>query len=205
MGQTFAGFLQKTTPKVPMKFSVLSIIGALVLALGVGAFAASRFSGNEASQNPSSGDQFPGAVVLSEPGFPSADAVAPSASQLAASLPGARFAGVDKIAALLNDPSTRLLVLPYGSAFPEESWPEIFAFVKRGGNLLVLGGRPFTRSAYHDAAGWKLRAYSVRFARSLMIDQYQTTPGSDGLQFQTNPDVGLQLPAFSVDARVSVR
>jgi hypothetical protein len=179
-----------------MRFTILSIVGALLLSLNVSAFAASRFTGNEASQNPSSGDQFSATVVLSEPGFPSADTAAPSASQLAESLPGARFAGVAKIAALLNDPSTRLLVLPYGSAFPEESWSDIFAFVKRGGNLLVLGGRPFTRSAYRDAAGWKLRAYSVRFARSLMIDQYQTTPGSDGLQFQANPKVLLQLPAF---------
>jgi hypothetical protein len=187
-----------------MKLTILSIVGALLLSLNVSACAASRLTGNEASQNPSSGEPFSGAVVLSEPGFPSADAAAPPASQLAASLPGARFAGVAKIAALLNDPSTRLLVLPYGSAFPEESWPDIFAFVKRGGNLLVLGGRPFTRSAYHDATGWKLRAYGVRFARSLMIDQYQTTPGSDGLRFQANPDVLPQLPTFTSERRRSL-
>ena len=29
-----------------------------------------------------------------------------------------------------------------------------------------------------------------------MIDQYQSTPGSTGLQFQSNPDVVTQLPAF---------
>ena len=30
-----------------------------------------------------------------------------------------------------------------------------------------------------------------------MIDQYQETPGSDGLQFQPNPEMPLQLSAFT--------
>ncbi|HMB84222.1 MAG TPA: beta-galactosidase [Terriglobales bacterium] len=165
-----------------MRTISLSIVGALLLSLGTGAVAA---------------DQFSAAVVFSEAGFPAADSAGPAAHQFAALLPGARFAPAGQLATLLKDPATRLLVLPYGSAFPEESWPEIFAFLKNGGNLLVLGGRPFTRSAYHDATGWKLRDYSVRFARALMIDQYQTTPGSDGLQFQPNPDLPLKLPRFA--------
>jgi len=167
---------------IPMRTISLSIVGALLLSLGTGALAA---------------DQFSSAVVFTESGFPAADAAGPSAHQFAALLPGARFTPAGQLATLLKDPATRLLVLPYGSAFPEESWPEIFAFLENGGNLRVLGGRPFTRSAYHDATGWKLRDYSVRFARALMIDQYQTTPGSDGLQFQPNPDLPLKLPRFA--------
>jgi hypothetical protein len=97
----------------------------------------------------------------------------------------------------LKQPTGRLLVLPYGSAFPEKAWPEIYDFLHRGGNLLVLGGRPFTRSAYRDASGWKLRDYSVRFTRALMIDQYQETPGSERLEFQANPDAAPQLPRFA--------
>src|SRR5262249_46133362 len=56
---------------------------------------------------------------------------------------------------------------------------------------------PFTRSAYRDAGQWKLRDYSIRFTRPLMIDQYQETPSSEGLEFQTNPDVPVRLPRFS--------
>jgi hypothetical protein len=160
----------------------LFLTGALLLLLGTGAVAAAQFSGT---------------VVFSESGFPSPDAAAPSVHQLASLLPGARFVPGSQLAALLKDPASRLLVLPYGSAFPEESWPAIFAFLQNGGDLLVLGGRPFTRSTYRDASGWKLRDYSVRFARALMIDQYQTTPGSEGLQFQPNPDLPLQLPSFA--------
>ena len=141
-------------------------------------------------------DRFSGAVVFSEAGFPAADTGAPSEQHFAKMLPGARFAGAGQLAIPLKDAATRLLVLPYGSAFPEESWPEIFAFLQNGGNLLVLGGRPFTRCAYRDATGWKLRDYSVRFARALMIDQYQTTPGSEGLEFQANPELALKLSRF---------
>lgn len=139
---------------------------------------------------------FSQAVVFSEPGFPSADSAAPSSQQLASLLPGARFASTKELSASLNAPTARLLVLPYGSAFPEEAWAGIFEFLRRGGNLVVLGGRPFTRAAYRDANGWKLRDYSVRFARQLQIDQYQLTPGSDGLEFQSNPDM-LHLPRFA--------
>ncbi len=136
-------------------------------------------------------------VVLREPGLPAADAPAVPQDQLEKLLPGARFAPADQLAALLGDPASRLLILAYGSAFPEENWSAIHSFLDRGGNLLVLGGRPFTRAAYHDAAGWRLRDYSVRFIRQLAIDQFQITPGSDGLEIQSNPDVTLTLPRFA--------
>jgi hypothetical protein len=136
-------------------------------------------------------------LVFSESGFPSADSAGPSPEQLQRLLPRASFASAEQLGARLEAPAIRLLVLPYGSAFPEAAWPEIHQFLQRGGNLLVLGGRPFTRSAYRDASGWHLREYSVRFTRPLMIDQYQVTPGSEGLQLESNPEVPLQLPHFS--------
>lgn len=136
-------------------------------------------------------------VVLREAGLPAADSPALSPDQVGKLLPGAWFASADQLGALLGDPASRLLVLPYGSSFPEEDWSAIYSFLQRGGNLLVLGGRPFTRAAHHDAAGWHLRDYSVRFIRQVAIDQYQVTPGSDGMEFHGNPDVPLSLPVFS--------
>jgi hypothetical protein len=138
-----------------------------------------------------------GILVFSEPGFPAADSTGATAPQLAAMLPGAQLASADQLHDALAASSARLLVLPYGSAFPEDAWPSIKQFLDRGGNLLVLGGRPFTRSAYRDHGQWHLRDYSVRFTRALMIDQYQETPGSDGFEFQPNPELTLQVKAFS--------
>ena len=136
-------------------------------------------------------------VVFGEEGFAAADSATPSTQQLQTIFPQSKLIGANQLPSLLSSSSTRLLVLPYGSAFPEESWSAIKDFLDRGGNLLVLGGRPFTRAAYKDGQGWHLRDYSVRFIRPLMIDQYQETPGSDGMQFQTNPDLSLKIPAFS--------
>jgi len=138
-----------------------------------------------------------GAVVFSELGFPAADSASPSPQQLTAMLPGAQMVGVDQLPSALAAPATRLLVLPYGSAFPEEAWTAIKQFLDRGGNLLTLGGMPFTRAAYRDHDGWHLRDYSVRFIRPLMIDQFQETPGSAEMQFQANPDLPLQLASFA--------
>jgi len=138
----------------------------------------------------------PAVVVLNEPGFPAADSPAFSQPQLEKALPGAHFSSAKELDSLLAESSTRLLVLPYGSAFPEDNWWAIHAFAERGGNLLVLGGRPFTRAAYHNDSGWHLRNYSVRFIRQLSMDQFQTTPGSAGMEFQNNPDLTVSLPRF---------
>jgi hypothetical protein len=136
-------------------------------------------------------------VVFRETGFPAADSASPSPEELQKLFAGAHFASADELRTELNFSTTRVLVLPYGSAFPEEAWSDIFGFLQRGGNLMVLGGMPFTRAGFRDSSGWHLRDYSLRCARPLMIDQYQTTPGSQGLEFRTNPDLTLQLPPFA--------
>src|SRR5262249_51845166 len=129
--------------------------------------------------------------------LPAADSAAASATQLAQIFPKARIVPTDQLAAALGDSRTRLLILPYGSVIPEPAWSAISDFLHHGGDLLVLGGRPFTRAAYHDATGWHLREYSTRFSRSLLIDQYQSTPGSSGAVFTRNPDIPSDTPAFS--------
>src|SRR5205807_8397764 len=128
-------------------------------------------------------------VVFRESGFPIADSAPVLDSVVRSALPNAQFVSAADLKAQLS--SVQLLVLPYGSAFPEDDWAEIQGFLQRGGNLLALGGRPFTRAAYRDGTTWKLRDYSVRYTRPLMIDQYQDTPGSEGLKFESNPDTPL--------------
>ena len=134
-------------------------------------------------------------VVFYESDFPAVDSVAAPRSVLEHALPGARFVSASELTQAL--PSANLFVLPYGSAFPEAAWPEIYSFLQRGGNLLGLGGRVFTRAAYRDASGWKLRDYSGRYTRPLRIDQWQETPGSGGLEFESNPEIPLALPPFA--------
>src|SRR5262249_30722463 len=141
--------------------------------------------------DPALGQNASPVVVFSEAGFPSADTATISPDKLPKLVPGARMATAEQLKTELANSETMLFVLPYGSAFPEAAWPDVFAYLRRGGNLLVIGGRPFTRSAYKDSSGWHLRNYSVRFLRQLLIDQYQTAPGSDGLEFHSNADIPI--------------
>src|SRR5271165_905607 len=136
-------------------------------------------------------------VIWSEPGLPSADSASPTPAQLAQIFPDAHQASTDQLGVQLHDSQMRLLILPAASAVPEAAWSAIYDFLQHGGNLLVLGGRPFTRAAFRDSARWHLRDYSVRFSRLLNIDQYQSTPASDGATFTPNTDIPIELPHFS--------
>ncbi len=82
-------------------------------------------------------------VVFWQPGFPAVASQPVSRATLEHALSGMNpvFVGIDG----LKDPSTLqqadLLVLPYGSAFPAQDWSVILAYLRAGGNLLVMGGQ----------------------------------------------------------------
>lgn len=135
-------------------------------------------------------------VVFLEPGFPSADSPAVSENGLRAAFVNAEFSGVQQLSAALEKPETDLLLMPYGSAYPEAAWPAILRYLDRGGNLLALGGKPFTRAAYASGSGWQLRQPSVAASLELLIHDYQETPGSDALTFEPNHNVQPEVVAF---------
>jgi hypothetical protein len=141
-------------------------------------------------------------VIFWEEGFPASDTRAPDRAALAA-LPNSRFANAQELTTVLASPDTRLLVMPFGSAFPEASWPAIYSYLQRGGNLLALGGRPFSRAAYRECDAnsvctWKLRYPRNAWSKALYINDYSETPGSKGLQQQPNEDLPeVHLPAIA--------
>ena len=169
-------------------------------------------------------------VVFWQPGLPAADSPAPDEAGLRAGFAGADFVDAAGLQSALADETTDLLVLPYGSAWPEAEWRPILSYLDRGGNLIVLGGKAFTRAAYEDARGWHLRTASVAQSLELFIHDYQETPGFPSntphssapqrntgdplglrkMRFEANPDVFPQLPqfwwkrAFSPVVRLSV-
>ena len=150
-------------------------------------------------------------VVFWQAGFPAAESPAPSEAGLRAGFAGAEFVDAAGLSSALGRSTTDLLVLPYGSAWPEAEWSAILAYLDRGGNLIVLGGKPFTRAAYEDASEWHLRTASVAQSLELFIHDYQETPGSSSeVTFAVNPDVFPQLAkfgwkrAFSPVVRLSV-
>ena len=134
-------------------------------------------------------------VVFEQAGFPTADSGVLSPDALQRGFAGAQAVDAGGLKAALENPQTRLLVMPYGSAYPEKAWPAVDAFLKRGGNLIVLGGKPLTQPV-NFINGWHLSAPTVGAAAEMMIDGYQETPGSRSLHFAANADVRPELPAF---------
>ena len=108
-------------------------------------------------------------VVFWQAGFPAVDSPAPDEAGLRAAFADASFVDAAGLGDVLSKPETDLLVLPYGSAWPEADWDAILRYLDHGGNLIVLGGKPFTRAAYEDASGWHLRAASVAQSLELFI------------------------------------
>ena len=142
-------------------------------------------------------------TVFQEPNFPSADTAPFTPDSLHVAFPQATFADTQGLPAALTRPDITLLVLPYGSAFPESDWSALLAFLNHGGNLLVLGGKAFFRPAYQENGEWHLRPETNLYSAALRIDQYQSTPGSTSLHFQPNPDIPEPLPAFPWTAAYS--
>src|SRR3989442_13563828 len=79
--------------------------------------------------NGSSAQSLSSVVIFSDAGFPTADSASASPNQLQRIFPGARIASAEQLRALLDDQVTRLFVLPYGSAFPESAWSDIYHFL----------------------------------------------------------------------------
>ncbi len=119
-------------------------------------------------------------VVFEERDFPSADTAPLSHILLHQAFPAAKYAAAEQLANALANPQADVLVVPYGSAFPRDQWVDIQRFLARGGNLVTLGGRPFTRPVEHIGKHWRLLPETYAFVRQLSISDYQSTSGSNG-------------------------
>lgn len=146
-------------------------------------------------------------VVFWEPGFPTVESQPVGRATLEHALRDLQpvFSGANTLASELKEPSAPdLLVLPYGSAFPVESWSSIYGYLRGGGNLLVLGGQPLrvpvtiSNGAYHQAPP------QDTFSRSLGILHTYQAPQTGETRFEWRegysffPAIHLHAPKFFV-------
>lgn len=111
-------------------------------------------------------------VLFSAENFPSVDAPSIPRSELDTALEGLGVEvadSVESLGELLGTASLRVLVLPYGSAFPLAAWPAILEFTRRGGSLVVLGGAPFHQPVRLERGAWVLSPRQPTYARELLI------------------------------------
>jgi hypothetical protein len=115
------------------------------------------------------------------------------------------FSDANGLPSELKPPNApELLVLPYGSAFPVDAWPSIFAYLRNGGNLLVLGGQPFRVPVMMSNGAFHQEAPQDTFSRSLGIVHTYQAPQTEEAHFEWRegysffPAIHLEAPKFFV-------
>jgi Cellulase (glycosyl hydrolase family 5) len=76
---------------------------------------------------------------------------------------------IDQLNTSLVAANIRVLVLPFGSAFPVDAWPAIQDFISRGGSLVLFGGYPFHQPVIEDHGRWILGTPQSTYAHRLLI------------------------------------
>ena len=140
-------------------------------------------------------------VIFSEPTFPSVDTQPVSTHTLSAAL-GADvvFAGLD---VLRNESTLRaadLLVLPYGSAVPVDTWPDIERYLHAGGNLLIIGGEPLHVPVARNAGSFVKERPQDTYSRALGFQHVYTVPVPEDVDFAWREGYSF-LPRVAVRAQ----
>ncbi len=82
-------------------------------------------------------------VIFHQAGFPTVESEELSQSTLTSAFGGnPTFVDVVQLRGGEALKTAKLLVLPYGSAFPADAWPTVLHYLQEGGNLLLVGGEP---------------------------------------------------------------
>ena len=129
-------------------------------------------------------------LIFREKDFPSVDGVEIDPQELIEALPpveSVRTVGLDELKKQLKRDSVDLLVNPYGSAFPKAAWPEIYEFLAAGGNLLNLGGAPFSVPVRRDGSAWHQEIRQTAYHRELMINQVFPVETAGAKSYDTMP------------------
>lgn len=84
-----------------------------------------------------------------------------------------RSVGATDLQERLRADSVNLLINPYGSAFPENAWSDIHDYLAAGGNLLNIGGAPFSVPVRWESDAWHQHVSQTRYHRQLGIEQLQ--------------------------------
>jgi hypothetical protein len=139
-----------------------AVCAAVLGTVWLTAWSPSAQSGNGAGPRPR-------VAVFYEAGFPVVDIEAIPEADLRQALAGldAVWLSASGLAASLSRERYDTLVLPYGSAYPEEAWPAILRFLEGGGNLVNVGGHPFAVAVSRRSSGWQTQAESSACYKAL--------------------------------------
>ncbi|WP_309120872.1 beta-galactosidase [Paenibacillus sp.] len=79
----------------------------------------------------------------------------------------------------------------HGPYFPKAVWPELLAYLERGGGLVLLGGAPFRIPVYREDGAWKTEREQTAYHRQLLIHEALRVDGSRAASLRANEDIPL--------------
>jgi hypothetical protein len=115
----------------------------------------------------------PRAIVFWETDFPQIDGCSLDRNLLQTALERfeVRYLSEPELIEQLKHDRCDLLVTPYGSAFPKRAWPAMLAYLRAGGNLLNLGGAPFSVPVTRAGSQWQMESRQTAYHKKLGITQ----------------------------------
>jgi hypothetical protein len=125
-------------------------------------------------------------AVFWQPGFPTVASQPVSRATLQAAL-DPEFLDLKTLESPGALEKASLLVLPYGSAVPTDGWQTIEAYLQHGGNLLVLGGRPFRVPVAQDEDAFVQGRDQDTYARALDLRHTYEVPVANDTHFAWKP------------------
>lgn len=111
-------------------------------------------------------------IVFYDANFPIADAG--SIGEIGEISKIGEVTGADELAGVLRSPDSAVFVNLHAPYFPKSAWPDILAFLKRGGGLISIGGAPFKRPVRREDGAWRAEAEQTAYHRALRI--HETLP-----------------------------
>lgn len=99
------------------------------------------------------------------------DGVRPGEEDLAMLREAAQVTEAEGLESALNGLAGGTLVMLHAPYVPKQAWTAVLAFLKRGGNLLSLGGAPFKRPVRKEAGAWKVEAEQTAYHQQLHIHE----------------------------------
>src|SRR5437879_5069037 len=99
------------------------------------------------------------------------------------------FLGVEELTKRLSTTHFDLFLNPYGSTFPKEAFDRISGFLADGGNLVNLGGAPFSLPVDRVASGWRVEPRQTSYHQRLGITQAFSASAGAVSAYQPNPEL----------------
>ncbi len=120
-------------------------------------------------------------VVFWQDGFPTVDSQPLTRATLERAFGSSHpsFSTLENGNDLTSYAANDLLVMPYGSAVPAFAFEEIQQYLRRGGNLLVLGGQPFRVPVIRSNGAFVREQPQEAYSRELGILHTYEVPQKD--------------------------